>query len=556
MGSTSMSSVNWFAMSGLLIFFSLTLTAILILVRGKKDLANVLVGLFILTAGIWGLGAYIYATTASIEKAYLGWRIGYIGGVWAPILYAHFLFRFLGKSHKWLTRVMYFLGAISSASSMFFPKIFFGEMRYVFNMFYCFDWRVNKNPLFMVFYVFVYWFLLGYCFYLLFKSLRTTSGRTKDTVVLLFVGSIFGWLGPHTLFPVAFGVDAIPPIINFLIFINGMFVNYAILRYNFADVNIFFKKGLVYSVLVAIITASYFLFVSVIGEVFRGVVGYQSFALNLFVIFFLAVFFNPLKDFVQQILDRKLFHGTLETLERESQRLRQELFHAEKLAYVGQLASSVVHEIRNPLATIKTYLEYLPQKYHQPEFKTKFERLIPAEINRLEKIVSQLLGLAHQRKLVFQKVDVAHLIDTTLELLDNNFKAKDIRIEKQYDSGITINGDPEQLKQVFLNLFLNAIQAMDEAGVLTIKATIGPDDSDTALQNVEITVQDTGCGITEEQMQQLFKPFQTTKEDGIGLGLSITKEIIEQHGGTIRVHSDEGQGATFTIILPEARSGQ
>lgn len=537
--------MNPFGFAAIGIFVTSLSMCILLLIKGDRTRLNFIWIIYTFCASVWGFMAIFISNETNYDISYTLWRIGYMAIIPVPALFLHFVSELLKLKRKFLVKIIYIFTSFVALVNIIKPKLLLGELRFVFNQFY---WTYNPGPILHLYTVVCVIGVIVYCHYELFRAYKYNSDVSiKNKIVYFLIGSILGWAGVILTFLTNY-FHGLYPYGHFLIMFYPPILTYAIIKYRLMDVNIILRKGLVYSVLVAVITAFYSLFVLVIGEVFRGVVGYQSFIFNICVIFLLALVFNPLKDWVQHILDRRLFHGTLESLEREGQRLKQELFQAEKLAYVGQLASSVVHEVRNPLATIKTYLEYLPQKYNQPEFKNKFERLIPQEISRLEKIVNQLLGLARQRKLVLQKLDVTGLIDNTIDLLENNFKAKDIRIVKQYDAGTSIEGDQEQLKQVFLNLFLNAIQAMEEGGVLTLSVRNKADVSSNPA--VEITIHDTGCGIPYEQLKQLFKPFQTTKEDGIGLGLSITREIIEQHNGTITVDSIVGQGTTFTITLP------
>ena len=249
----------------------------------------------------------------------------------------------------------------------------------------------------------------------------------------------------------------------------------------------------------------------------------------------------------------------------------QRLFQAEKLAYVGTLAGSVVHEIRNPLTSIKAFLQYLPQKFHEPDFREKFERLIPNEIRRIEGIVNQLLELVKRRPERLRPVNIKDCLNATLELLETSFQLKRLKIRTDYPAGLLmVSADEEHLRQAFMNLFLNAVQAMEEGGTLTIRAEIknaadcrdeagrggrggkadDPPTGDPPGPVVEIAISDTGPGIPPEILAKLFTPFQTSKPDGIGLGLSITREIIENHNGTIRAESSIGKGSTFTISLP------
>ena len=231
-------------------------------------------------------------------------------------------------------------------------------------------------------------------------------------------------------------------------------------------------------------------------------------------------------------------------------RTHEQLFQAEKLAYVGQLASSVVHEIRNPLTAIKTFIESIPAKYNDEGFREKFARLVPAEVRRIEGIVTQLLDIARPKVPGGAQVNIVKVIDGILELLENNMTLKGIQLQKIHAQDcIKVKGGEEQLRQAFLNLILNSLQAIGEGGKLTVQTRIG-EFSERGKKAAEILISDTGAGISEENFKKLFTPFHTTKKGGVGLGLVITKEIIEAHGGTISVESEVGKGTKFVIELP------
>jgi len=439
---------------------------------------------------------------------------------------------------------------------------FLGELSFAFNQYFWITYNPKINPLYLYFYFLFYWGLLPFSFFLLLKFLKSSEGLDRTRIKYFLIGTGIGWIGATSDFLCVFFPNFYP-YLNFLIAFYPLIIGYAIIRHQLMDINIVIKKSLVYSVLIALITIFYLIIVFVLEKITQNLLGYRSLAVSIGSAFVLGLVFIPLRHKIQSFLDKTFFHGTLESLERKNERLQAELFHKEKLAYVGQLASSVAHEIRNPITTIKTYLEYLPKKYNDPEFKNKLEQLLPQEIERVEKITNHLLSLARQKKLTFSTVNIVQCIDSTLELLENHLEIKNITIKKDYASDeTTIKGDIDSLKQIFLNLLLNAIQAMTESGTLSVRCSvIGVSESNPKSQTtkteprkpnpyISISINDTGHGIPKEQLATLFTPFKTTKKDGIGLGLSITKEIINSHGGTIEVESTEGKGTTFFIKLP------
>ncbi len=562
--------MNAFAISSILIFIANLMMAVLMLFKsGDRKLTKTWI-LMSIGSAIWGFGAYKFSTTQSKEIAFFWWQFAYIGGVFCPAIFFHFICKFINLKKKNLIALVYALAFFFFAIILTKRELFFGDLRLVFGQFYCFDWPKYKSPIFLVFYIGFYWILLLYTLFLMLVDFRHSSGIRRMQMKYFIIASIIGWIGPHSFFPSAFRIE-VYPYPYFFLAVYPLIITYAIMQHQLMDINIIIKKGLVYSALLAIITAGYLIFVVSVGKLFQGMVGYQSFFSNLFAVFIIAALLYPLRDWIQHILDKRFFQGTLESLDQERCRLQQELFHKEKLAYVGQLASSIVHEIRNPLTAIKTHLDYLPQKYHDAEFRQKFNTLIPKEVERIEKVINQLLNLAKPRQVDLKPVNVCALIDSTLTLLQDSFALKKISIKKDYqDPDGLIQGDEEQLKQVFLNLFLNAIQAMGEGGELFVQTTdqrpetkdqkptsadqkslVFGLESQVRRDYVRIIIADNGCGISPENLKKLFEPFHTTKRDGIGLGLSITQEIIKLHGGTIAAESKLGEGTKFTIELPK-----
>ncbi|MEW6096811.1 MAG: ATP-binding protein [bacterium] len=225
--------------------------------------------------------------------------------------------------------------------------------------------------------------------------------------------------------------------------------------------------------------------------------------------------------------------------------LREELMQTDKLAAVGTVASEIAHDLKNPLAAISNYVQLIPLKFNDPEFIDKFNKIVPDEINRMNKMLIEFLKSAKLPEPKFSLVDIGNIIDKVLQLIER--KGRGIRIITDYQLDLPkVMADEDQLKQVFMNLILNSFQAMPKGGRLTITTK-----RQDAFVNIE--VKDTGCGIKEEYLKdkKLFKAFVTTKEKGTGLGLAICQWIIKRHHhGKIDVKSEVGKGTTFTVSIP------
>ena len=248
--------------------------------------------------------------------------------------------------------------------------------------------------------------------------------------------------------------------------------------------------------------------------------------------------------------------------------LETEMRRADRLASLGTLAAGMAHEIKNPLVALKTFTQLLPEKYRDREFRENFSRLANEEVNRINHLVEQLLNFARPTIPSFRKTDICEILENTLFLLQSKITEQNIEVKKEIEKcPLMVMADGDQLKQVLLNIIINALHAIKEKGTLTVtararKATeagagVGRGEwiakrlhrlwsKDCAI----VEISDTGKGIDPKDQPHLFDPFFTTKESGAGLGLAIAHSIIEEHGGIIEVRSAVGEGTTFSITMP------
>ncbi|MDI6854187.1 MAG: ATP-binding protein [Deltaproteobacteria bacterium] len=237
---------------------------------------------------------------------------------------------------------------------------------------------------------------------------------------------------------------------------------------------------------------------------------------------------------------------------RELEEHQEELLQSRKIAAIGTLTSGIAHELNNPINNIVLTAESLQEDFSQLEQKEALGLIhdILIQADRASEIVKGLLDFSRSERPEFEPLAISAVIDETLKLVRNQVMLSGIQVEKDIPPEVPlVSGDRKSLQQVFLNLFINAIQAMPDGGLLQI----GVHQEDGRWLKIEVG--DTGAGIDPEHLPRIFDPFYTTKEvgRGTGLGLSVTYGIIEKHGGHIEAHSKKGQGATFTITLPIAQ---
>lgn len=238
--------------------------------------------------------------------------------------------------------------------------------------------------------------------------------------------------------------------------------------------------------------------------------------------------------------------------ELERRRIEQILFDSEKLAATGRLAASIAHEINNPLEAIKNALYLLTNKITPQDPNYKFLQIATKETDRVSRILRQMLGFYRPPKM--EPTDVNRLIEESEALIDKHLRQNRVKIDNDLDPSLPpVIASADQLKQVLLNLMLNAQQAMPEGGTLFVstRAPHGADPDFLMADSVHIQIRDTGKGISEEHLPHIFEPFFSTKDEkGTGLGLWVSQGIVQAHGGSIKLRSREGRGTVFSVALP------
>jgi signal transduction histidine kinase len=222
----------------------------------------------------------------------------------------------------------------------------------------------------------------------------------------------------------------------------------------------------------------------------------------------------------------------------------QNMRRLDRLAGLGTLSASMAHEIKNAMVAIRTFVDLLALKNQESELT----EVVGRELHRINTIASQMLQLATPRTAKFNTVQIHDLLDQSLRLLQHRIYEKTISLRRNYQAAPdTARGDDAQLQQVFINLLLNAIEAMGPSGLLTVGTEIAECGGQRLLK---IHIQDTGIGVERKHLKRLFEPFFTTKKNGTGLGLAISKRIALEHHGAIEARSDIAKGSIFTLTLP------
>ena len=234
----------------------------------------------------------------------------------------------------------------------------------------------------------------------------------------------------------------------------------------------------------------------------------------------------------------------------EEQKILEERLHqSDKMAAIGQFVSGIAHELRNPLGIMKGSLQLMEREGSFNDEDTKFIRIINEQIERQNLVIEELLKFAKPSEPNFEMLDIDSVLDSIMSFAGAYLREADIKLYRMRSSqAIIVNGDREKLKQVFLNLILNAVQAMPEGGRLSIEIDEGKENF------VEVHFRDSGNGISESDLADIFNPYYTTKDEGTGLGLSISYQLVQLHGGSIKAENMDAGGAEFTVELPLAKA--
>lgn len=233
----------------------------------------------------------------------------------------------------------------------------------------------------------------------------------------------------------------------------------------------------------------------------------------------------------------------------EMKMLEKQVRRSDRVSALGTMVAGIAHEIKNPLTSMKLFIQLMEENKSNPEFWNEYGAVINNEVNRLETLVENFLGFARTREADMQDINLQEIMNKVYQLVKTQCSKENVQIQIEVDPTIKVHADTQKMLQVFLNLILNAVQAMGKKANKNAKVVIYSEVEENGSQ-VKIAVADNGTGIPKENLDKLFTPFFTTKQKGTGLGLSIVHKIVEEHDGKIQVESEIGKGTVFYITLP------
>ncbi len=524
-------TINLFALSGLFITITSALMALVMLLEGQRALQRVW-GIFCLAVFLWGLGAFMLATTANAFSALTWWKVAYVGVIFIPVLFVHFVYIFLNITPRLFIKVLYLISLFYLGSNLL-TTAFIQDVHWVFNQFY----YLSPTPLYNSFVAF-FIFLTSYAHILLYKGYRHTKGQQRIQIEYFFVASLIGFVGGSFSFYPVYGVDFYP-YLNFTVCLYPLIMGYAIFKHRLMNLRVIMTQLFVLS-----------LWVFIFARVLLSPVGSKEQFVDI-ILLLLTVIIGVflIRSVIKEIRQREHIEKLAKDLEAANERLKE----LDQLK--SEFVSLATHQIRGPIAAIKGYASMMLEGDYGavPEVCRKPVETILQSSSSLAGIVQDFLDVSRieqgRMKYEFAVFNLSELLRAVSEELAPNIERKGLRVKLEIEDGIMVHADTGKMRQIVENLIDNAVK-YTEQGTITITMT-------KTGEQALLKVADTGVGIAQETLPHLFKKFSRASDaskanlKGTGLGLYVAKQLVEAQGGKIWAESEgEGKGATFSVELP------
>lgn len=534
--------------SGSLLITSLASLAlgIFVFLKGKGKLSSITLGLFSASVALWCFGQFMGEMVEAKEPVLFWTRVGMAGAIFIPVFFLHFTLALIDRAVKQRSLGYFVYGLAILFLILDFTPFFVADVGPALG----FRYYPKPGPVYPIFAVFLL-ACFGYALFRLVQAYRNSTGAKKNQLLYVLLACLISLPGGITAFFPVWNIDF--PVLSHIALPFYIFITiYAILKHQLLDISIIVHEGLIYSALTLLFAGFYALAVLTTNCLLSNLVPFHPALTVLLVVFISVLIFQPVRDKVQRGVDRLFFRGEyryqkrIDDLSAENQKLFRSLLQADKMKSLGMVAAGMAHEIKNPLAMISGLTQVLPENLSDPEFISRYSSIVSRQLNRINLIVEDLLKFGRPSKLEIRKTDVNEVLSKVIELVEDQLQKRGIEVSLELGDLPAISADPEQLNQAFMNLILNAIQAMPEGGKLWVRSFV------TSPGRIQVVITDTGVGIPKDMIPNIFDPFFTTKEGGTGMGLAITYRIIKEHKGEIEVESQEGQGTTFRVYLGHA----
>jgi len=547
----------YYQMSGFINCLTSIVVGILILTKDSKSGINRAFSYFAFSVAIWSAAYFCWSTFPDNYDDALMWaRLLMVGPIMIPSAFFHFTIMFIGKLPKY--KKFMILNYVFSFSLILFDVLTPLVIRSV-EPRMIFPYWPMRGP-FLTLHLAMFIGIVSYAHWLIFKEYKNLSPLQKNQTKYVFLGTAIGFVGGATNY-IPFYDIPFPPIGNILVSLYVLSIAYAILQYRLFDFTFVMRKGAIYTILIGFISVLYVGAMVLLQPTLEGLFGKSSLVSGLLAAVILGIFYAPMRVKIETLVDATIFRSYTEEVSRQKAVMQEELMRSEKFKMVSAITRGIIYEIRNPLTTIKTHGLLIPKRLEDKDFLIKTSSKLDAQVNKINALLQKLLNFSNPSPPEFQPTMIHDVLEEVINIFEAEFIENKIEVKKDFHTKETaaIQADAVQVRQAIYNIIHNAIEAMvKKGGTLTISTEIKEGssirqevfDSSTVKSYYEITISDTGVGISEGNLQSIFDPFYSPEEKKTGLGLSITHKIVKQHKGFIFAESEIGKGATFIIELP------
>lgn len=526
-------------------FYSLSFTSLFSIILGTFVLfknpstsANRLWFLATIACSIWSFFFMIMTQTNDLNWARISVAIVHIAASWLVTLVVHFCYSITKTVNMKKKEVLISLYLVS----VFFTIFAKSQQLWTVKPLMSFAYYISGGSFYHLFTIQIL-FTFIWSEIILLKSLKQANRDSRDKIIWISIAFAAGYPGGFMSILPVYGFHIEPFMMHF-VWLYAVIITYAILKHQLMDIHIFIKKAAIFSLFTVFLSILSLAFVLITHSIIaESKSPFNSFVANFIGILFIAVMFKPLEIFFQKRLEKKFFKGTVSEIVDKNEKLAVELERRERLKSVGILAAGMAHEIKNPLTVINTFVEHLPKKIDDLEFRKKFIETLRHETQRMKSIVEDLLLFSKPKEPFKENFRASEMLNDIMLLLHDNCVKQGIKVHSNYSKQDMIYADKGQIRQAFLNILMNAIDAMKESGGELFISTSGQE------KDIVVIVRDNGKGISQDKLPHIFDPFYTSKEQGTGLGLSITYSMLEKNDAKISVTSQECEGTIFKIIF-------
>lgn len=534
----------YLAVCGITAFLSGFPCALFVFLHKPRTPVKVLWSLYCLGASAWGLGIFYLFTTDSHDTALFWGRVINLDAIFIPVFFFNFVTLLTNTYDRYKNTVKLYYGVfiIYFLVALVFPQYYVSGVSAKLNF------RFYPDAGFTYyFFPFLFFALFIHGFSILYKAYQKASSIKRNQYKYFFIATLIGIPGGTTTFFPVFNIPIFPfgavcvPLYMFAI-------AYIVVKHRLMDVRIVIRKGVIYTILASFITLLYLGTIYVVERMFHHVFGYQSAMGSIASIVLIGVLFVPLKDYVQSFVDRYLFKATYLQVVEQNDILKQQVVRAERYQIMSSLSRRIIDELKSPLTALVVYSYHLPNKLNDEAFLNKFVTAFDKELVRLQGLIKQLSDFSEVKPLDLQPVNVIATVNDLLDHLTIHLQEKNIRLFKYYKDSeeIMVSADMNQLKRALYIFLANSVKLTSSHGQIWV----GIDDN---ADNLEISVKDTGTGLSQEDLAQIFDPFFSTSKGGDDMNMSLAQaqNIISHHGGKVMVDSQLNVGTEWIIQLPK-----